>query len=283
MINPVKISQLITTGIATVDHVFLGVRDGQTQLLRWSDLLPTDLLLFSKAGGTTKSTPFSTLESIFDGQTPIAIQQDRQGFKISELEQTEVLTPTDTFVLGEPNLQISPLDSEYASVTESKLKRITFTNILALLSPDVLETVTLFTESYPNDTAAPVLECELYRIAQGNLYGFVSPQGGLLIRKVGAACTNRYSNNADAIAGGLSVGDVYSVTVDNDYGIHSAGGRGIAVVVDSNGQTPNYKGPFSSHAEADTAGVLISEAYIASPNHEWGFVGGGHALVVRTQ
>lgn len=285
MTQAVKISQLVPTGQATTESVFMTVRGGSTVFVPWSDLSASDLIVFARSGETV-TTPFSTITDFFEGNTTPNNDQVATGVSLTTLARVSNILDTDQLIVGDTDLSFANNpDPAYTSLTENKIKRIDFALVNALLSPDIIDppTVVLYNNSYANDAGAPVLDCELYRIDQGNQYGFVSPDGALLIRKLGVACTTTYASNAAAMDAGLSPGDIYNVSLDNHYGINHAGGRGIAVVVDVNGQTPTFKGPFASHAEAEAAGVVQFEAYIAAANHQWGFVGGGHALVVRTQ
>lgn len=284
MLEFVKISQLASTAFVTPSHVFLTVRDGATALLSWAELTATDLLVLV-SGGETKTTTYANVEGALSGGTPPVIGADVEGtgFKISELKRTDSVNGADLFVVAQPG-EAATITADAFGIRGSRLKRITFEAIDALLAPEVTTPITLYPTIYANDTAAEgggVLDCGLYRISQGNDYGFVSPYGALLIRNPGASCAAIYANDEAALLGGVPLGGVYSVTIDNDYGIQSQGGRGVAVLTNG-GAVTTFKGPFASNAAAEAAGVQINEAYIAAAGHELGFISGNRALVVRT-
>lgn len=284
MLEPVKISQLAGTSFVTPQHVFLIVRDGVTALRSWAELTATDLLVLV-SGGETKATTYANVAGALSGATPPTPGADvaGTGFKISELTRTDSVSGPDLFVVSQPGEEAT-ITADAFAIRESKLKRIPFDAINALLAPAVLNPVTLYPQSYATEAAAilgGVTACGLYRIDQGNNYGVPSPLGATLLRNATGCAAPSYANQADAEAAGVSVGDVYSVSAGNDYGIISAGGRGVAVVVGET--TPSWKGPFTSFAAAEAGGVLPNEAFLISATNELGIISANNVPVVRVQ
>lgn len=289
MINETfKISKLARSTFVTPGHEFLIVRNGVTTTSTWSALTDTDVLVFSQ-DNSTFGTTFAELSAVLSGgntgpqNITLTAGADSDPVKISQLNRADFVGSAGIFVTFEPG-SVAAISGNYYNATASNTKGIEFQYINALLSPGVLVPVVVYAAAYEDDAAAAiagVLPCGLYRIIQANNYGIPSPLGSTLVREATDCAAPTYASQAAAEAGGIQIGDVYSVSAGNIYGIVSAGGRGIAVAVD--GATPNWKGPFSSFATAASGGVQIGEAFIVSQNNDLGIISADNVPIVRVQ
>lgn len=282
-IDFVKVSQIEATGFATENDSFLGVREGHTLFIKWSDLNPSDLLLFSSPSGGTKCTTYSALQAVFSGAEPPLISQDRTDFKISGLERTAVLSGRDSFIVSVDNLQFSEGLTGYASLPESKVRRITYSNVLALLSPIVISRDLLLSDFFSDVEALAdgTVPCGHYRLSQTNAYEAISPGGKGVYKSTPDECPS-YKDVAEAITAGVKIGEDFTLSKDNTYGIPSGDDRFVLVRTDG-GSIAEFKGPFKNDLEAKNGGVWLGERYLAAQNNDYGYPSpDGQALLVRT-
>ena len=296
MVNrEVKISELARSVFVSTAHKFFVVRDGGTVLSTWGELSDDDVLVFSQ-GSETFGTTFAEMYAILTGDnvgpqtiTPTA-GSDSDPIKFSQLNRADYVSSTGLFVVADPGVVAQssypgiPSPNDYTAITAAKTKAVTFGTINSLLSPGVLDSITLYPISYADDAAAStggVAACGLYRIDQGNAYGVPSPLGATLVRNATGCGEATYANQAAAVLGGVPLGGVYGVTQGNDYGIIGAGGRGVAVV--TSGTAPNWKGPFASFAAAAAGGVVLNEAFLVAASNELGVISTDNVPIVRVQ